>query len=64
METQKLRKAGGTDMCEIFFCDRRGERYCCYHCPGKKECKNPCVNNPEKCGKHFIQERRKERNEA
>lgn len=39
--------------CEIFHCDKRGDRYCCFYCWKKDKCKNPCHNNPEKCGKAF-----------
>ncbi len=42
--------------CEIFHCDARGDRYCCYWCYRKKICKNPCINNPSRCGKMFLQE--------
>lgn len=41
-------------MCEIFFCDKRGDRQCCFYCEWKKKCKNHCLNNPEKCGKYFF----------
>lgn len=42
--------------CDIFHCDKRGDRYCCFFCNNKEKCKNPCMNNPEKCGKAFIKE--------
>lgn len=40
--------------CEIFHCDKRGDRYCCFYC--NRECKNPCHNNPERCGEAFEKE--------
>lgn len=40
-------------MCKIFHCDHRGDRYCCGFCPRRKKCKNPCLNNPSKCGQYF-----------
>ncbi len=40
-------------MCEIFHCDHRGDRYCCYFCDSKDTCRNPCQNNPYRCGKFF-----------
>ena len=46
-------------MCDIFHCDRRGDMYCCYYCPKKNTCRNPCLNNPEKCGQMNINEKRK-----
>lgn len=42
--------------CEIFHCDKRGDRYCCFYCYRKNICHNPCKNNPKKCGQSFIQE--------
>ncbi len=42
--------------CEIFHCDKRGDRYCCHYCDRKEKCKNPCLNHPERCGKAFEQE--------
>lgn len=44
----------GTHMCEIFMCDKRGGRYCCYYCGRREKCGNPCLNEPRKCGKSFI----------
>lgn len=64
METHNLEIPDGIHMCEIFFCDKRRERQCCYYCPGKKKCKNQCLNNPEKCGEHFIQRHEKEGKES
>jgi len=55
MVTKRFRAPDGSHMCEIFFCDRKRERHCCAFCPDKKRCGNPCLNNPEKCEKHFIQ---------
>lgn len=37
--------------CEIFNCLRRGGKYCCFYCSNKGRCTNPCLNNPERCGK-------------
>lgn len=39
--------------CEIFHCDERRDRYCCYWCWRRSVCKNPCKNNPERCGAAF-----------
>lgn len=37
-------------MCSRFHCDRRGDRYCCAGCRLKPECRNPCQNDPARCG--------------
>lgn len=42
-----------THKCEIFHCDMRRDRYCCFYCSRKNICRNPCLNNPERCGKAF-----------
>ena len=42
--------------CKIFNCDKRRGNYCCYYCPQKKECKNPCRNRPKKCDRSYIKE--------
>ena len=55
MATKRFRADPGEHMCEIFFCDRRRERHCCYFCKGKDNCKNACLNTPGACGKDFIQ---------
>lgn len=39
--------------CQIFHCDRRGDRYCCFYCERKNRCKNPCLNHPDRCGQAF-----------
>lgn len=38
--------------CKIFNCDRRRGSYCCADCGYKASgnCKNPCLNGPERCG--------------
>ena len=36
--------------CKQFYCDTMRERTCCYECPTRKKCKNPCLNSPDKCG--------------
>lgn len=43
--------------CQIFHCDRRGDRYCCFYCERKKKCKNPCLNHPDRCGQAFEEEK-------
>ncbi len=37
--------------CNVFHCDRRGDRYCCIDCPKtyKSKCCNPCQNDPSRC---------------
>lgn len=37
-------------MCSRFYCDDRGDRYCCAGCPRFSICRNPCLNSPERCG--------------
>lgn len=39
--------------CRIFYCDRRGDRYCCFYCDKKNRCKNHCLNYPKRCGQIF-----------
>lgn len=38
--------------CSNFYCDRHRERRCCADCWHKKhhKCKNPCLNDPSRCG--------------
>lgn len=38
--------------CRIFNCDRRHGSFCCADCGYKRigNCKNPCLNGPERCG--------------
>ena len=47
-----MKKAGTKHKCEIFHCDKQGDRYC-FYCNRKEECKNPCHNHPERCGQAF-----------
>lgn len=37
-------------LCIIFNCDRRHGSYCCADCHIRDNCKNPCLNSPERCG--------------
>lgn len=41
--------------CEVFHCDHRGDRYCCFYCWRKGYCRNPCLNTPDKCGLGFVE---------
>lgn len=61
MALKVFKAPDGAHMCDIFFCDKKRERHCCYYCEDKKKCSNPCLNNPDACGKHFIQGEEKER---
>lgn len=36
-------------MCSRFYCDHRGDRYCCADCH-YLGCDNPCLNDPSRCG--------------
>lgn len=35
--------------CMIFYCDKRGERFCCADCHLRRDCANPCLNHPSRC---------------
>lgn len=37
-------------MCQRFYCDWRGDRYCCRDCWHRRDCDNPCLNDPGRCG--------------
>ena len=37
-------------MCSRFYCDRRGERFCCIDCQLRWKCLNSCENHPDRCG--------------
>ena len=37
-------------MCLQFYCDARGDRYCCADCYQRRDCANPCMNHPVRCG--------------
>lgn len=36
-------------MCQRFYCDWRGDRYCCRDCWHLTDCDNPCLNDPSRC---------------
>ena len=36
--------------CRRFYCDYRGDRYCCVDCWNLRDCPNPCLNHPVRCG--------------
>lgn len=36
-------------MCKVFYCDARGDRYCCRDCLGYEVCANRCLNHPNRC---------------
>lgn len=48
--------------CMIFNCDRRHGRFCCADCSykWKGQCKNPCLNEPDRCRQVDKRETRKE----
>ena len=35
--------------CDIFYCDERGDRYCCADCHLRRDCSHPCLNHPSRC---------------
>ena len=35
--------------CMQFYCDARGERMCCADCYLRRDCANPCRNDPVRC---------------
>ena len=40
---------GAVRMCKVFYCDARGDRFCCRDCDGYKACANRCLNDPSRC---------------
>lgn len=36
--------------CKRFYCDDRGDRICCADCYLRRDCGNPCLNHPSRCG--------------
>lgn len=38
-----------TRYCKRFYCDERGDRFCCVDCYLRKDCANPCRNHPTRC---------------
>ncbi len=36
--------------CRNFNCDTLHGHYCCADCKWKAGCKNPCLNDPSRCG--------------
>ena len=36
--------------CKRFYCDHMGERICCAGCRYRRDCDNPCLNHPSRCG--------------
>ena len=43
-----MRKTG-VRMCSVFYCDQRGDRYCCADCVRAYRCDNRCLNDPKRC---------------
>lgn len=41
--------------CVIFNCDHCRGNICCTYCINKSKCKNPCLNNPQRCGQVKIE---------
>lgn len=37
-------------MCKLFNCDKRHGSFCCRQCKDRRNCANPCYNDPAKCG--------------
>ena len=37
-------------MCQRFYCDERGDRFCCADCRRYVICTHPCENDPRRCG--------------
>lgn len=35
--------------CKQFYCDERGDRFCCADCRLRRDCANPCLNHPSRC---------------
>ena len=35
--------------CLRFYCDERGDRYCCADCRLRRDCAHPCLNHPSRC---------------
>ena len=35
--------------CKQFYCDIRGDRFCCADCYQMRDCAFPCRNNPVRC---------------
>ena len=40
--------------CRIFYCDERGDRFCCADCHLARDCANPCRNHPTRCGQEDL----------
>jgi len=36
--------------CKRFYCEERGDRFCCADCYLRKDCAWPCLNHPVRCG--------------
>lgn len=35
--------------CKQFYCNERGDRFCCVDCYLRKDCSKPCRNHPTRC---------------
>ena len=40
---------GAVRMCKVFYCDARGDRFCCRDCNVYEVCANHCLNDPSRC---------------
>lgn len=36
--------------CLRFYCNERRDRFCCADCRMRRDCANPCLNHPTRCG--------------
>ena len=50
--------------CSRFFCDHRGDRYCCADCWYRADCPNPCLNHPSRCRLEDVKKERGSAKEA
>ena len=46
-----------TRYCKRFYCDEQRERICCSSCRVRRDCANPCLNHPSRCGLENIERR-------
>ena len=43
--------------CKKFFCGQVADRVCCASCPWRRDCSDPCLNHPSRCGLEHVSRR-------
>lgn len=50
--------------CKRFYCDHLGDRICCASCRYRRDCSNPCLNHPSRCGLEDVKRKEDDANDS